>query len=193
MEETAKVPVYKASVIYGVLVGLVSGVVGLVLYFIDQSLESWAVIFTPILYVALIVISLILFRREYGKGYARYGQLVLVSFITGIAAAIITSSFTFIIYQMDESYIQDTKYFAIEKMDKQFEKMEARYQEKLPADQYDTFEERMKDQRKKQVNKIENKSTFSFAFGGVFSLIIISVLTGLIAAIFIKKDPEAVL
>ena len=189
MEKQEKVPVFKASLIYGAIVGLASIVFGLILYFIGQSLETWAMIASTVLFVGLIVVSLVMFKKEYGKGFASFGRLVLVSFLVGIVASILSAGFSFALFEMDEGYLQDTKYFAIEKMDKQMEKMDARYQEKLPDDQYDRVEKEMKKQRKKQVQKIEKRSAFALSFGSVFSMVFLSVIAGLIAGIFIKKDP----
>jgi Ca2+/Na+ antiporter len=190
MEDQEKVPVFKASLVYGAIVGLASIVFGLILYFVEQSLETWAMIASTALFVVLIVFSLVMFKKEYGKGFARFGRLVLVSFLVGLFASILSALFSFALFEMDKGYLQDTKYFAIEKMDKQFEKMDARYQEKLPDDQYDRFEAQMKKQRKKQVQKIEKRSSFALAFGGVFSMVFMAVITGLIAGIFIKKEPS---
>ena len=190
MEDQEKVPVFKASLVYGAIVGLASIVFGLILYFVEQSLATWAMIASTALFVVLIVVSLVMFKKEYGKGFARFGRLVLVSFLVGLFASILSALFSFALFEMDKGYLQDTKYFAIEKMDKQFEKMDARYQEKLPDDQYDRFEAQMKKQRKKQVQKIEKRSSFALAFGGVFSMVFLAVITGLIAGIFIKKEPS---
>jgi hypothetical protein len=190
MENQEKVPVFKASMIYGAIVGIASIVVALIFYFIGQSLETWASITSLVIFLGLIVASLVMFKREYGKGYASYGRLVLVSFLVGLASSILSAGFTFALFEMDEGYFQDTKYATIEKMDEQFEKMDLKYQEKLPDEQYDAVEKQLKKQRKKQVDKINNRSAFSFAAGGVFNAVFMSVLIGLIAAIFIKKKPE---
>lgn len=192
MEEQKKVPVFKASLIYGAIVGLASIVFGLILYFIGQSLETWAMIASTVLFVGLIVVSLIMYKKEYGQGFASFGRLVLVSFLVGLVASILSALFSFALFEMDEGYLQDTKYFAIEKMDKQMEKADARYQEKFSDDQYEIFEREMKKQRKKQVNKIENRSSFALAFGGMFSMVFLAVITGLIAGIFIKKEPKPI-
>ncbi|MEX2370569.1 MAG: DUF4199 domain-containing protein [Bacteroidales bacterium] len=193
MEEQAKVPVFKAALIYGAIVGLASIVVSLLLYFIDQSLASWAMIASTLIFIGLIVFMMVLFRKEYGKGFASYGQLVLISFIVGLIAAILSAGYTFAIYEMDKGYLQDTKYTTIEKMDDKFDKMDARYQEKLSDDQYDVFEKRMRDQRKKQVKKIEGQTAFKIALNSIFGMVFMAVIVGLLAAIVIKKNPEPTL
>ena len=192
MEEEKKVPVFKASLIYGAIVGLASIVLALIFYFIGQSLETWSMIVSIIIFIGLIIGSLMMYRKEYGGGFASFGRLVLVSFIVGLVASVLSAAFNYALYEMDEGYLQDTKYSAIEKMDKQMEKMDARYQEKMSDDQYDLFEREMKKQRKKQVKKIEERSAFALSFGGIIGMVFIAVITGLIAGIFIKKDPEKV-
>ncbi len=192
MEEEKKVPVFKASLIYGAIVGIASIVLALIFYFIGQSLKSWTMIVSIIIFIGLIIGSLVMYRKEYGGGFVSFGRLVLVSFIVGLVASVLSAAFTYALYEMDEGYLQDTKYYAIEKMDKQMEKMDARYQEKMSDDQYDLFEREMKKQRKKQVKKIEERSAFALSFGGIIGMVFIAVITGLIAGIFIKKDPEKV-
>ena len=116
MEEQVKVPVFKASLIYGAIVGLAVIVLSLILYFIDQSLETWAMIASSIIFVGLLVGALILVRNEYGKGLITYGQVVLVGFLISLFASILSAGYTYAIYTMDESYFQDTKYAVIDKM-----------------------------------------------------------------------------
>lgn len=190
MEEQTNVPVFKGSLIYGVIVGAVSIIIALIFYFIGQSLETWAAIASMVIFFVLIIGSLMLFKREYGKGYATYGQLVLVSFIVGLVASILSSLFTFALYTMDEGYLQDTKYAAIERIDKQMDKMSARYQERFSDEQYEAVEQRMKEQRKKSIDKLEERSPLRLAMSGLFGTVIISVIIGLLAAIFIRKNPD---
>ncbi|HKK61061.1 MAG TPA: DUF4199 domain-containing protein [Bacteroidales bacterium] len=189
MEENGKVPVFKASLIYGAIVGIISGLIALILYFINQSLETWSMIASPLIFVILIVGALIMFRKEYGNGYAKFKQLVLVSFLVGIIAGIISSTFTIVLFEIDESYLQDTKYFAIERMDQQMEKMDARYQERFSPDQYDRIADQMDAQREKQTEKIMGRSSVSFAYTGIINLAFMALITGLIAGLFIKKNP----
>ena len=190
MEEQAKVPVFKGALTYGIIVGIASVVISLIFYFIGQSLETWAGYVSLAIFIILIVGSLVMFRKEYGKGYATYGQLVFVSFIVGLVAAILSSVFNYALYEIDEGYLQDTKYTAIERMDKQMDKMSARYEKRLSDEQFDTFEQRMKEQRKKGLDKIEERSALRFAMSGILNSTIFAVILGLIASIFIRKKPE---
>lgn len=190
MEEQVKVPVFKGALIYGVIVGLALIVFSLLIYFVGQSLETWAMIAQPIIFLGLIVGSLIMFKKEYGKGFASFGRLVFVSFIVGTVTAILTAGFSYAIYELDEGYLQDTKYYAIDKVEKQFDKIDAKYQEKMSDEQYDKVEKEMRKQKKKAINKIQDRSGAKFALSGIFSSIFMAVIIGLIAGIFIKKEQE---
>ena len=122
MEEKEKNSVFKASLIYGAIVGLALIVLALIFFFIGQSLETWAMIVTIVIFIGLIVGSLMMYRKEYGGGFASFEHLFYVSFIVGLVASILSATFSYALYEMDEGYLQDTKYSAIEKMDKQREK-----------------------------------------------------------------------
>lgn len=190
MEEQAKIPVFKASLIYGAIVGLATIVFSVLLYFIGQSLETWAMIASIILFVGLLVGALVLLRKEYGKGFISYGRVVLAGLLISLFASILSSGYSYAIYSMDESYFQDTKYAAIDKVVKQFDKMDARYQEKMSDEQYEMFEKEFEKQKKKQISKIKDRSAGSFAFSGIFNIVFMGVIIALIAGIFIKKVPK---
>jgi hypothetical protein len=62
----------------------------------------------------------------------------------------------------------------------------------LPDDQYDTLEERLSKQKKKQIKKIKERSVASFAFSSIYSRVIFGVLISLIAGIFIRKEQKPI-
>ena len=74
MEEQVKAPIMKGSLIYGIILGLATIVVNLVLYFIDQSLETWVRVFNPIFNVGMLILMVVLFKKEYGNGTLYYGK-----------------------------------------------------------------------------------------------------------------------
>ena len=189
MEEQVKVPVFKASLIYGVILGLASIVLSLLLYFIGQTFELWALILSPIIFVGLLVLLLIMLRKEYGKGFISYGRVVLASFLISLVAALLSTVYTFAIYEFDESYLQDTKYYAIDQIEKRLDKMDERYQKRLSDEQYERVESELKKAKKKSIEKVNKRSTGGYALGGIFNLVFLGVLIGLIAGIFIKKNP----
>lgn len=188
MEEQTKIPVFKASLIYGAIIGVAMIVFNLLLYFTEQSLKTWAMIVSPVLYAGLLVMVLIMFRNEYGKGYAPFGRLVLLSLLVGVVASVFSAGYTVAIYEADDAYLQDVKYFAIDKIDKQYDKMDARFQERYSDDEYEMIEDRMMKTRKKSIKKIQEREPASFALLAIPNSIFMTVLIGLIAGIFIKKD-----
>lgn len=189
MEENGKVPVLKASLIYGAIVGLVIGVISVILYFIGQSLEDWARYLTLALILVLNIGSLVMFKKEYGKGYATFGQLLAVAMIVGITSSIITSTFSFLLFQIDESYLQDIKYEAVEEIDKRMEKQDLKFQERYSADQYDAVADRLESQHEKMVDKTMARSAFATSYLGVINSIFFSFFIGLIAGLILKKKP----
>jgi len=193
MEEQAKIPVFKASLYYGLIVGLVTIVISLIFYFIGQSFEKWAMYTSLVIAVAVLVLALVLLRKEYGKGFISYGNVVLASVLISLVAAILTSVYTYAIFEFDKEYLQDTKYYALEQIDKRMEKTDAKYQEKLTDEQYDQFASRMKAQKKKIVDKIKNRSAFRLASGNIFNNIFFGLIIGLLAGIFIQKKPQPVI
>lgn len=192
MEEQAKVPVFKGSLIYGVIVGIATIVVSLVLYFINQSLTDWAMIFMPILSVGLLVGALILFKKEYGKGFISFGRVIAAGTLISLFTAILSSGYTYAIYTMDDSYFQDTKYWTIDKVVERMDKMTAKYEKRMSDEQFEEIESVMKKQKKVAIKKTKERSVGYFAFSGIISSVILGVIISLIAGIFIKKEPKPI-
>ncbi|MCF8346757.1 MAG: DUF4199 domain-containing protein [Bacteroidales bacterium] len=189
MENQEKIPVLKPALVYGAIVGLATIVVSLLLYFVDQSFEKWAIILGSVVSYGLILLTLVLYRSEYARDILSYGRVVGISLLIGLVAGLLTSIYTFTIYSADESYLQDTKYFAIEKMDERLAKTDAKYQEKMSDDQYEMFENTMNDTRKKAVDKIMKTSPVKFALQSFMSFVFTSLIIGLIAGIFLRRKP----
>jgi len=189
MEQENKPSMLKGTLIYGAIVGLVSVIVSLILYFVDLSLEKWTGWLSLGIMVVMIVVTLIMYKNEYGKGFIKYGQVVLVGFLISIFAGILSVVQTFAVFKIDESYLQDTKYFAIEEINKRIDKMDLRYQERLSDDDYDVFSERMEEGREAAIEKVKERSAFAFAFPGFFNFVFMGVIISLLAGIVIRKNP----
>ncbi len=187
MENQEKVPVMKPALVYGAIVGLATIVVSLLLYFIDQSFEKWALILGSVVSYGLILLTLVLYRSEYAREVLSYGRVVGMSLMIGLVAGLLTSIYTFSVYSADESYLQDTKYYAIEKMDERLAKTDAKYQEKLSDDQYESFENTMEASRKKAMERIMKSSPVKFAVQSFTSFIFASLLIGLVGGIFLRR------
>lgn len=194
MEEQAKIPVFKASLLYGLIHGLAIIVVSLIFYFLDVSFKTWAIVASILISVGVLVVLLIYMRSEYGKGFIRFGQVVGASVIISITSSLLVATYSFAHYSVDENYLQDTKYYALDQMEKQFTKADAKYQERLSDDQYDRFDQEMQKRKKKAVDKVKNRTPFALAIGSVFNSIFLGVIIGLLTGAFIKKEykPEGV-
>lgn len=179
----------KGTLVYGLIVGLGVVVVSLVLYFIGKSLETWSGIVSTLVFVGLIVIGLVLFKKEYTDGFIKYGRVVVAGLLIALFSGIILSVQTYALFKFDESYLQDTKYFAIEQINKRLDKMDLKYQERFSDEQYEMVEERMDEQREKAIDRIKDQSAFALSFPGIFNYLFLGVLTALITGIFIRKNP----
>ncbi len=187
MEEQSKAPVLKPALIYGAIAGLASVVLSLILYFIGKTFESWAMVLGSVVSVGLIVLTLVLYRSEYAKTSLSYGRVVGMAVLIGLVSSILSGIYTFTIYTADDSYLQDMKYYAMEKMDERMEKTDAKYQAKLSDEQYDAFEARMDAARKKGVKKIKEGTPLKYARQSIFGAVFFAALIGLIAGIFLRR------
>jgi K+ transporter len=189
MEQEAKPSIVRGTLVYGLIVGLSMVVVSMVLYFVDKSLETWSGVLTTLLFMGLIALSLILFKREYTDGYIKYGRVVVGGLLISVFAGFILVLQSYALFKFDDSYLQDTKYFAIEQVNKRIDKMDLKYQERLSDDEYAMFEDRMEDGRQQAIDKIKDRSAFAFSFPGLFNYLLLGVVAALITGIFIRKNP----
>lgn len=190
MDEQTKTPVLKPALIYGAIVGLASVVINLIFYFIGQSFEKWAMILSSIVSIGLLVLTLILYRAEYAKTVLSYGSVVLIALLIGFFSSVLTGAYTYAIYSIDDGYLQDMKYYALDKVDERMDKMDAKYQEKLSDDQYEAFESKMDAGRKKAVKKIKDGKPITYARQTIVSSVFLALLIGLIAGIFLRRKSD---
>lgn len=190
MEEQTKIPVFKASLIYGLIHGLAMVVLSLIFYFIDVSFKSWAIYTSMGISIGLLVVLLIYLRSEYGKGFIKYGQVVGAAALIAVTSSVISTTYSIAHYSVDEEYLQDTKYYALDMIEKQFDKQDAKMQERLSDDEYDRVEDMLNDRKKKTIDRIKNRTPFRLAIGGVFNSIFMGLIIGLITGAFIKKVPQ---
>ena len=192
MEEQAKVPVWKPALIYGAIVGLATIVVSLIFYFMDSSFTTWAGIVGGVISYGLILVTLFLYRSEYAKEVLKYGRVVGMSVLIGVFSSLLISIYTFAIYSSDEGYLQDSKYYAIEKMDERMAKSDAKYQERFSDDQYAMVEDQMEEAREKAADRIMGLTPVKMALQSFFGFIFPAVLLGLVAGIFLRRKPQQV-
>ena len=192
MENQSSAPILQPALKYGAIVGLASIVFGLILYFLDQSFETWAMIAGSIISFGLIIVTLVMYRSEYASKGLSYGRVVGMAVLIGLFSSILSGIYTFTIYTADEGYLQDVKYYSMEKVDERMDKTEAKYMDRLSDDQLDAFETRMDAAREKAMGKIKKSTPFTYARQGIFGSVFMSALLGLIAGIFLRKKPEQI-
>jgi len=176
MEEQAKVPVFKAALIYGAIVGFVSIVVSVLLNLLDLTFATWAGFLSLAITFGILVYVLRAYREEYLGGYAKYGQLVLMSLYIGIVSSVLVTIYTYInITIIDPDFIQKTINFTYDKMANN---------PRMTDEVLDMVMERM-----------ESKMTVSrIIIQGAIGGIVWTTILGLIVGAFTRKqDPATVI
>ena len=98
MEEKAKAPFLKPALIYGAILGVAGVLVGLILYFMDMSTETWAMWAGAVVTIAVMVYCLVAYRNEYLGGFASYGQIFKMALVIGIISSIIGAIYAYLLH-----------------------------------------------------------------------------------------------
>jgi hypothetical protein len=96
MEE--KRSIWKETVNYGIILGLVSVGLSVLTYMFDLTFKTW--IIWPSLLISLLVLYFLLrsYRDHYNNGYISYGKSVGAGVIINLYAAIITGIYVYVLY-----------------------------------------------------------------------------------------------
>jgi len=173
MEEKPKSAASNA-LFYGSLTGVVAIIYSLLLYLFDQSFNNWLVNVAILIFIAGMILGTVQYRNKYLNGFMTYSQAFGSCFLIGLFAAIVGSIYSFIFFNfIDPGMIQQMNDIARERMLSQTPEM--------TEDQVD------------KAMSFTRMFTNSYAIP-IMSLIvntIISVVLGLIIAIFIKKEDKS--
>ena len=173
MEEKAKAPFWKPALIYGAILGFVSVFVSLVFYFIGMATENWTNWVSFLISLALLIYLMIQYRNTYLGGYASFGQIFAMAFVSGGVIAIIIG----VIYQyllltvIDPGMVDQIRIAAEDQI---------MSNSRIPESMYDDLMERMD----KRMN-VPYMIRMTLIMGVIFNAII-----SLIVAAFIKKDQD---
>lgn len=163
----------------GVIYGLVSVVFTLVLYLIDKTLLSKFMMLTLVGFAIMIFFMVKSAREEKmdNEGILPYGEAVKNTFVVVAIGMLISSLFTFILYNfIDPSLIDMLKDATIETTRSMMEKFGA------PEDQIDQAMEQIEDT---DMDMSMSKVLVQYAQSLIFGLII-----SLIVSAFVKKNPS---
>jgi hypothetical protein len=173
MEEKVKAPFWKPALMYGAILGLVSVFISLVFYFIGMATENWTSWATMLVILALLVYLMIQYRNVQLGGYASFGQIFVMVFVSaGIVATIINAAYTYLLFTIIDPGLVDQVRIAAE------EKIMSN--SRIPESMYDDILDRME-------KRMTVGSMIKTAL--IFGPIIYAIL-GLIVAAFIKKEKD---
>ena len=115
MEE--KRSVWKETLNYGIILGLVAVVFSVLTYMLDLTFKTW--IMWPSLLISILVLFLLLrsYRDHYNNGYITYGKSVGAGVVINVYAAIITALYIYVLYAfIDPGLVDQQMAMAEEKM-----------------------------------------------------------------------------
>lgn len=173
MEEKAKAPFWKPALIYGAILGFVSVFISLVFYFIGMATENWTNWVSFLISLVLLVYLMIQYRNTYLGGYASFGQIFVMAFVSaGIIATIIGVIYQYLLLTVIDPGMVDQIRIAAED--------QIMSNSRIPESMYDDIMERM-DKRMNVPYMIRMTVILGVIFNAIISLIV---------AAFIKKDQD---
>ena len=173
MEEKAKVPFLKPALIYGAILGVAGVLVGLILYFVDLSLESWVQWVSLVIGIVVMAYCLVAYRKEYLGGFASYGQILKMAVVIGIIAATIGAIYQYLLFGvLDPDLVDKVRLAAEERI---------MNNPRIPESYYDQAMERV------ERNLTLNKMVINALIWGS----VVNIILGLIISAFVKKEEKA--
>jgi hypothetical protein len=89
MEDKAKIHFWKHAFTYGVIMAAVSIFLSLAFYFTNLYLKSWSQYANMGVGIVVLVYLMIQYRKEVRGGFASFGQVFSMSFVSGLVSIII--------------------------------------------------------------------------------------------------------
>jgi hypothetical protein len=98
MESTTSI--WKSCLKYGLIMGLISIVMSVLIYMLDLTFATWIII--PNIIVSIVVLFLLQrsYRDAYENGYISYGKSLGAGMIILVYAAIIVAVYTYLLYKV---------------------------------------------------------------------------------------------
>jgi len=173
MEEKVKAPFLKPALIYGAILGGVGVLLGVILYFMDMSTETWVQWISLVIGVAVMVYCLIAYRNEYLGGYASYGQIFKMAVVISIIAAIIGAIYAYLLHGvLDPDLVDKIRIAAEERI---------MNNPRIPESFYDQAMERVE-----KSLTLKKMVMNALIWGSV-----VYIILGLIISAFVKKEQKA--
>ncbi|HUW92422.1 MAG TPA: DUF4199 domain-containing protein [Bacteroidales bacterium] len=172
MEE--KKSVWKETLQYGIILGLVSIVFSVLTYMLDVTGKPWVIV--PSLIISIVVLYLLLrsYRDTYNHGFISYGKAVGAGVVMNIYAALLTAIYIYILFGFIDPGLVDKQMLEAE------EKLIAKG---IPEGSIDTA---------LQMQAKFMKPWF-MALSSVFSAAFFGLILSLIVSLFIKNEGNPLL
>ena len=173
MEEKVKAPFLKPALIYGAILGGASVLVGLILYFMDMSTETWVMWVGFAVSIGVMAYCLVAYRNEYLGGFASYGQVLKMAIVIGIISSIIGAIYAYLLYGvLDPDLIDKLRIAAEERI---------MNNPRIPESFYDQAMERV------EKSLTLKKMVMNALIWGT----VMNAVLGLIISAFVKKEQKA--
>lgn len=180
--EKAKSSVFKDTIKYGIMIGLISIIISVLLYIFDLvAISFWLDIiiglFNIVIYFIIMLVLMKKYRDKVLNGFMKYGRGIAFAAISGLYAAILVAIYTFLFNEViDPDYQKNI----MERMNEM--KVDYLYQAGLPDDQIDKIIDEMQSQK--------IPSTTKSALLSILGNMILILIVSLIAAAFAKKKKD---
>jgi hypothetical protein len=170
--EQKNTSVFYNSLIWGIIIGLVSVIYSVVLYILDLSLNRTLGLLSLLILLAGLVIAILNYRDSVRGGFISFGTAFSFGILVAVFAGVISSIYTYVQMTVIDPGMQD----------KIIEMASEKYLEKgVPEDQLDTVMEFSK----------KFMSPVFMTISGIFQSAVLGVVLSLIiAAIFKRNNPE---
>ena len=174
MEEKANAPFWKPALIYGAILGVVGILVAVVLYILNAQFKTWALIVSVLISISVVTYCLKAYRNEYLGGFARYGQLLLMTLAIAVISSLLSVAYTYVLVNyIDEDYVEKAKQMTIEKMSENPRMTEA---------QLDIM-----------IDRVDTKTTKASTIRrGMIGGVIFTFIIGLVASAFLKREENPI-
>jgi len=173
MEEKVKAPFFKPALIYGAILGGTGVLFGLILYFLDMSLERWVQWATLAITLAVMIYCLVAYRNEYLGGFGSYGQILKMAIAISIVSAVIGAIYQYLLFGVLDPDLMDKVRIVVEER--------IMNNPRIPESFYDQAMERAE-----KSLTIKRMVMNALIVGAIFNIIL-----GLIIAAFVKKEQKA--
>jgi hypothetical protein len=173
MEEKVKAPFLKPALIYGAILGGAGVLFGLILYFLDMSLERWVQWASFAITLAVMIYCLVAYRNEYLGGFASYGEILKMAIAISIISGVIGAIYQYLLFGVLDPDLMDKVRITIEER--------IMNNPRIPESFYDQAMERAE-----KSLTVKRMIMNALIFGSVFNIIL-----GLIVSAFVKKEEKA--